>query len=46
MLIDKLPRPWLHEHATGPVEEIEVQLDAEQKTALKELRYMVRSDAR
>ena len=41
MLIDKLPRPWMHEHATGPVEETQVVLDADQKAALQELRHAV-----
>ena len=38
MLIDKLPRPWMHEHATGSIEEVEVELDPDQKAALEELR--------
>ena len=39
VLIDKLPRPFMHEHATGPTEETQVGLDADQKAALQELRY-------
>lgn len=38
VLIDKMPRPWVHEHATGPTEDSEVELDADQKAALNELR--------
>ena len=45
MLIDKMPRPWMHEHATGPTEDSEVELDADQKAALNELRCASRQQS-
>ena len=40
VIIDKLPRFWMHEHATGATEETQVGLDPDQKAALQELRYV------
>ena len=37
MLIDKLPRPIMHEHATGLTEINEVELDNMQQAAFRKL---------
>lgn len=39
VVIDALPQPWMHLHASGPIENAEVKLDANQDEALKQLRY-------